>query len=59
MKDFGLFVGKVDIIKLIGPLPKICGLCGADKLRRFQKGRDLLQIALDHADLLHGLGDLH
>lgn len=49
----------MDILELITPLPKLCGLCGADKFRRFQKGGDLFQIALDHADLLHGFGYLH
>ena len=59
MENFSLVVSKMNIFKLITPLPKFYRLCGADKLRRFQKGRDLFQIALNHADLLHGFGYLH
>ena len=44
---------------MITPLPKLRRLCGADKLRCFQKGGDLFQVAFDHADLLHSRGDLH
>ena len=52
MENFGFIVSKMDILKLITPLPKLCGLCGADKFRCFQKGGDLFQIALNQYALL-------
>ena len=41
MENFGFIVSKMDILKLIAPLPKLRRLCGADKLRGFQKSGDL------------------
>ena len=33
VENFGFVISKMDILKLITPLPKLCGLCGADKFR--------------------------